>query len=165
MSNSTETTTANTENTPVTAVVNRYFNEYGNAIGYLNSIREFGEKGKPKRYAAQVSVIQGPVDDVHYEYHDLIIISETVLGVVLENREAIEADDVTVLIRFNLANPRAKPFIYKRGDRAGELGAAIGGFLTRILSLKINGELAYEDQRIFDDQEYNHQVGRRDMNG
>jgi len=137
---------------------NRYFNEYANGIGYLNSIREFGADGKPERYAAQVSVIQGPADNVHYEYHDLIISSETVLGVVLEHREAIEAEEANVLIRFNMANPRAKAFIYKQGERAGELGAAIGGFLTRIYSMKINGELVYEDQRTFDDQEETSQV-------
>jgi len=129
---------------------NRYFNEYANGIGYLNSIREFGAEGKSERYAAQVSVIQGPADNVHYEYHDLVISSETVLGVVLEHREAIEAEEVNVLIRFNMANPRAKAFIYKKGERAGELGAAIGGFLTRIHSMKIDGELVYEDQRTFD---------------
>ena len=137
---------------------NRYFNEYANGIGYLNSIREFGAEGKSERYAAQISVIQGPADNVHYEYHDLVISSETVLGVVLEHREAIEAEEVNVLIRFNMANPRAKAFIYKKGERAGELGAAIGGFLTRIHSMKINGELVYEDQRIFDDQEEAPQV-------
>jgi len=141
-----------------TADNNRYFNEYANGIGYLNSIREFGADGKPERYAAQVSVIQGPADNVHYEYHDLIISSETVLGVVLEHREAIEAEEANVLIRFNMANPRAKAFIYKQGERAGELGAAIGGYLTRILSMKINGELVYEDQRTFDDQEGTSQV-------
>ena len=31
----------------------RYFNEYANGIGYLNSIREFGSDGKPERYASQ----------------------------------------------------------------------------------------------------------------
>jgi hypothetical protein len=137
---------------------NRYFNEYANGIGYLNSIREFGAEGKPRRYAAQVSVIQGPANNVHYEYHDLIISSETVLGVVLEHQMAIEAEEVNVLIRFNMANPRAKAFIYKQGERAGELGTAIGGFLTRINSMKINGELVYEDQRTFDDREESTQV-------
>ncbi len=150
--------TENTHSSTANADNNRYFNEYANGIGYLNSIREFGAEGKPNRYAAQVSVIQGPADNVHYEYHDLVISSETVFGVVLEHREAIESEDATVLIRFNMANPRAKAFIYKQGDRAGELGAAIGGFLTRILSMKINGELIYEDQRTFDDQEVFPQV-------
>ena len=131
---------------------NRYFNQYANGIGYLNGIREFGNDGKPVRYAAQISVLQGPVDDVHYEYHDLVVSSEAVLGALLEHREAIEVEDANVLIRFNMANPRAKAFIYKQGNRAGELGASIGGFLTRIHSMKINGALVYEDRRTFEDQ-------------
>lgn len=144
--------------TTATADGNRYFNEYANGIGYLNSIREFGAEGQPTRYAAQVSVIQGPADNVHYEYHDLVISSETVLGVVMEHREAIEAEDTKVLIRFNMANPRAKAFIYKQGERAGELGAAIGGFLTRILSLKVDGEQVYEDPRTVTDISDDRQV-------
>ena len=94
--------TENTNKPSASAENNRYFNEYANGIGYLNSIREFGAEGKLKRYAAQVSVIQGPAENVHYEYHDLIISSETVLGVVLEHREAIEAEEANVLIRFNI---------------------------------------------------------------
>jgi len=148
----------NTNMSTATAETNRYFNEYANGIGYLNSIREFGANGKPGRFAAQISVIQGPADNVHYEYHDLIISSETVLGVLMEHREAIESEESNVLIRFNMANPRAKAFIYKQGERAGEIGAAIGGFLTRILSMKINGELVYEDQRTFNDREDSRQA-------
>ncbi|MEE8058258.1 MAG: DUF3577 domain-containing protein [Pseudomonadales bacterium] len=140
------------------ADTHRYFNEYANGIGYLNSIREFGGEGKPTRIAAQVSVIQGPADKVHYEFHDLIISSETVLGVIMEHREAIDNDDANVLIRFNMANPRAKAFIYKKGERAGELGSVMGGFLTRILTMKVNGVLVYEDERLFDDNEDSRQA-------
>lgn len=143
-----------------TAEEPRYFNEYVKGIGYLNGIRPIGGNGKPERYAAQVSVIQGPADDVHYEYHDLIVGSETVLGVLFDHQEAVESDEHKVLIRFNMANPRARAFIYKQGERRGELGAAIGGFLTRILSLKIDGELVYEDQRVFDDDRDREDHGR-----
>ena len=152
----------NNPNQPsATAESNRYFNEYANGIGYLNSIRQFGAEGKPNRYAAQVSVIQGPADNVHYEHHDLVIASETVLATVLEHQQAIESDDTKVLIHFNMTNPRAKAFMYKQGDRAGELGAVISGFLSRILSLKINGERVYEDQRSFD----NHEESSQAVNG
>ena len=145
--------TNNPTQSSATAESNRYFNEYANGIGYLNSIRQIGAEGKPKRYAAQVSVIQGPANNVHYEYHELVIASETVLTTVLEYQQAIESEGTKVLIHFNMTNPRAQPFMYKKGDRAGELGSVISGFLSRILSLKINGELVYEDQRTFDDQE------------
>jgi len=153
MSQQTKTATEKNTHTSAPAEEVRYFNEYASGIGYLNGIREFGAEGKPTRYAAQIAVIQGPENDVHYEYHDLIIASETVLKVVLEHREAIEDEHVKVIVRFKMANPRAKPFIYKQGKRAGELGATIGGFLTRILSLKINGEQVYEDTRTFDNQD------------
>lgn len=153
MSQQTKTATEKTTHTSAPAEEVRYFNEYASGIGYLNGIREFGAEGKPTRYVAQIAVIQGPENDVYYEYHDLIIASETVLKVVLEHREAIEDENVKVIVRFKMANPRAKPFIYKQGKRAGELGASIGGFLTRILSLKINGDQVYEDTRTFDNQD------------
>ena len=157
MSKTTEDT-----NKPSTTVENdRYFNEYASGIGYLNNIREFVVEGKPKRYAAQVSVIQGPADNVHYEYRDLVISSEAALGAVLEHREAIESEQDNVLIHFNMANPRAKAFIYKQGERAGELGSAISGFLTRIRSMKINSQLVYEDQRTFEDTEESSQIAQR----
>ena len=145
--------TNNPHQPSATAERNRYFNQYANGIGYLNSIREFGADGKPSRYAVQVSVIQGPADNVHYESHDLVIASKTVLAKVVEYQQAIESEDTKVLIHFNMINPRAQPFMYKKGDRAGELGSVISGFLSRILSLKIDGELVYKDQRTFDDQE------------
>ena len=153
MSQPAKQATKTSENTTASAEEVRYFNEYASGIGYLNGVREFGAEGKPSRHAVQVAVIQGPENDVHYEYHDLIIASETVLKVVLEHREAIDNEDVKVIVRFKMANPRAKPFIYKQGKHAGELGATIGGFLTRILSLKINGEQVYEDTRTFDNQD------------
>lgn len=139
-------------NVPANSEDTRYFNEYASGIGYLNRIREFDVEGKPTRFAAQVSVIQGPEDKVHYEYHDLVIASDVVLGVVMEHRAAIEDENSKVIIRFKMANPRAKAFIYQQGERAGELGATISGFLTRIMTLKINGELVYEDKRTFDGQ-------------
>ena len=151
----------NTDQPSAAAESNRYFNEYANGIGYLNSIRAFSAEGKPNRYAAQVSVIQGPADNVHYEYHDLVIASETVLATVLEHQQAIENEDTKVLIHFNMTNPRAKAFMYKKGDRTGELGSVMSGFLSRILSLKINGELMYEDQRTFD----NHEESAQAANG
>lgn len=156
MSQLTQTANSNTtSNTspPATAGEIRYFNEYANGIGYLNSVREFAIEGKPVRYAAQVSVIQGPADNVHYEYHDLVIVSETALAVVRQYRDAIDAEDTKVLIRFSMTNPRAKAFVYKHGERAGETGVAIGGFLSRIFSVKLNGELVYTDPSVMSDQQ------------
>lgn len=131
---------------------NRYFNEYATGIGYLNSVRQFGNDGKSSQVSVQVSVIQGPVDQVHYEYHDLIAPSEKVRSVLFNHLDAIEDEDTTVVIRFRMVNPRAKAFTYKQGDRAGELGTAIGGVLTRVISLKVNGELVYADEQASDDE-------------
>ncbi len=141
-----------------TADNNRYFNEYASGIGYLNSVREFGDDGKPSQVSVQISVIQGSSDQIHYEYHDLIVPNEKVRSVILNHRGAIEDNDVNVVICFKMVNPRAKAFTYKHGDRAGELGTAIGGILTRVLSLKLNGELVYEDENQPDRQHTTRQV-------
>mgnify|MGYP001063708110 FL=1 len=135
----------------------RYFNEYVQGLGYLNSIRDIGSE-KKVCFAAQVSALQGASEHVEYVYHDLMVTSERVLKVIMDHRQAIENDDANVLVHFKMTNPRPKPFIYKQGERAGELGATIGGFLTRIVSMKVNGELVYEDKQdndFVDDQNAN----------
>lgn len=131
--------TSNTE-------VKRYFNEYVQGLGYLNSIRDFGSENKAC-LAVQISALQGSADHVEYIYHDLIVTSERTLKVIMDHRQVIEDDDTNVLVHFKMTNPRPKPFVYKHGERAGELGATIGGFLTRILLIKVNGELVYEDKQ------------------
>lgn len=129
---------------------NRYFNEHASGIGYLNAFKELGDEGQPGFLSVQVSVIQGPSDDVHYEYHDLIATSERVRNAILAHRDAIEDSESNVLIHFKMVNPRAKAFTYKQGERAGELGTAIGGILTRINTLKVNGEVVYQDESTSD---------------
>ena len=68
MSQPAKQATKTSENTTAPAEEVRYFNEYASGIGYLNGVREFGAEGKLTRHAVQVSVIQGPENDVHYEY-------------------------------------------------------------------------------------------------
>jgi hypothetical protein len=46
--------TENTTTSSATAENNRYFNEYANGIGYLNSIREFGAEGKPELCSSSI---------------------------------------------------------------------------------------------------------------
>ena len=140
-----------------TADNDRYFNEYASGLGYLNAFKELGDEGQPGYLSVQVSVIQGHADQVHYEYHDLIAASEQVRNVILDHRDAIEDAESKVLIHFKMVNPRAKAFTYKHGDRAGELGTAIGGILTRINSLKVNGEVIYLDNQTMDGEPENRQ--------
>lgn len=126
-----------------------YFKEYVKGVGYLNSLKSTTND----RFAVKIAAFQGRPDDMHYEYHDLIVGSTTALSILHEYIEEIENEDIKVIIRFNFVNPRANPFMFKNGERAGQPGASIGGILTRVMSLKVDGEDVYKDERTFDDSQ------------
>ncbi|MGS2722130.1 DUF3577 domain-containing protein [Porticoccus sp. GXU_MW_L64] len=130
-----------------------YFNQYSSGIAYVNALKEFKASDGSLRYGVKLAVLQGPVDNVHYEYHDLIITSEVTLNALLAQKEDINNEDVKVIAHFNMSNPRSKSFIYKSGKKVGQIGTSIGGFLTRIFYLKVDGNEVYKDERIFDDAE------------
>ena len=126
----------------------RYFNEFGSGLAYVNGISEFQDNDKTRTHL-HLSVIQGPENNVHYEYHRLLVVSDCPYEAIMEHREAIETKGTRVLIRFNMVNPRVEKFIKRSGDVAGEFGTCIGGILT----MKIDGELVFEDTRTFDNDD------------
>jgi len=137
------------ERSSAAAEETRYFNEFGSGLAYVNSISEFVDAGKTRNHL-HMSVIQGPENNVHYEYHRLLVVSEYPYDAIMKQREAIQAKGVKVLIRFKMVNPRVEKFIKRSGEDAGELGTCIGGILTRILTMKVDGELVFEDKRTFE---------------
>ncbi|MDA1370269.1 MAG: DUF3577 domain-containing protein [Proteobacteria bacterium] len=139
---------APSERSSAAAEETRYFNEFGSGLAYVNSISEFVDAGKTRNHL-HMSVIQGPENNVHYEYHRLLVVSEYPYDAIMKQREAIQAKGVKVLIRFKMVNPRVEKFIKRSGEDAGELGTCIGGILTRILTMKVDGELVFEDKRTF----------------
>ena len=135
--------------TPATAD-NEYYNEYVKGVGYLNSFKPaFNNEG----YIVKIAVLQGRNGSMRYESHELVVGSATAVDILNEYQESIDNEGVKVLIRFNMINPQARAFIHKAGSRKGLPGAVIGGVLTRVMLVKIDGKQVYRDERTFDDSQ------------
>lgn len=143
-------TTDKQEDSTSATVDNGYYNEYAKGVGYLNSFKpSFNNEG----YVVKVAVLQGRAGDMRYEPHELIVGSATAVDILTEYQESIDNEDVKVLIRFNMINPQARAFIHKSGNRKGLPGAVIGGVLTRIMLVKVDGKQVYKDERTFDESQ------------
>lgn len=124
-----------------------YFKEYVNGLGYLNDVRPIPNSGTPPRYSARVSALQGLSGNAHYEYHDLTIDSAQALTLLFHYQNEIKDDDKKVVAKFHFYNPRARAFEIKEGERKGEMGTTINGYLTRISYMSIDGEVVFREER------------------
>ena len=124
-----------------------YFKEYVNGLGYVNDVRPLPNSGTPPRYSVKVSALQGLSGSAHYEYHDLTIDSAQAMALIFHYQNEIKDDDKKVIAKFHFYNPRARAFEIKEGERKGELGTTINGYLTRISYLSIDGEVVYREER------------------
>lgn len=124
-----------------------YFKEYVNGLGYVNDVRPIPNSGTPPRYSVKVSALQGLSGSAHYEYHDLTIDSAQAMALIFHYQNEIKDDDKKVIAKFHFYNPRARAFEIKEGERKGELGTTINGYLTRISYLSIDSEVVYREER------------------
>jgi hypothetical protein len=122
-----------------------YFKEYANGLGYLNEVKPIPNSGTPPRYSAKISALQGLSGNIHYEYHDLTIDSAQAMGLLFHYKDEIADDNKKVIVKFHYFNPRARGFILKEGERKGEIGTTINGYLTRISYMSIDGEVVFSE--------------------
>jgi hypothetical protein len=124
-----------------------YFKEYVNGLGYVNDVRPIPNSGTPPRYSVKVSALQGLSGNAHYEYHDLTIDSAQAMALLFHYQNEIKDDSKKVIAKFHFYNPRARAFEIKEGERKGEIGTTINGYLTRISYLSIDGEVIFREER------------------
>jgi hypothetical protein len=124
-----------------------YFKEYVNGLGYVNDVRPIPNSGTPPRYSVKVSALQGLSGNAHYEYHDLTIDSAQAMALLFHYQNEIKDDNKKVIAKFHFYNPRARFFEIKEGDRKGEIGTTINGYLTRISYLSIDGVVVFREER------------------
>ena len=130
-----------------------YFNVYSRGLAYLNGVRITSKSANESRTYVQLAALQGSADNVEYVYYDLLVSKQALIDVINQHRAAIEDDSTKVLVQFTLSNPRPNPFLYEKGQRTGELGATMSGFLNRLSTMKVEGELVYEDTQASDQSE------------
>ena len=122
-----------------------YFHIYLQAMGYLNSVEVNSKAADDTKVYVKFAALKGAADKVKYTYFDLLVTKEELRELIVSHREEIENKDTKVFVQLRVSDPYPKPFTYgKDHARAGELGATTGGFLYRIESMKIDGNLVYE---------------------
>jgi hypothetical protein len=121
-----------------------YFNIITSGYAYLNKARVVPvSKGQPY-LAVTAALLEGPFEDVNYQYFDLTIKGELANQLIEKYMNEINDRDTKVLASIEIGSMYIKSFIYERGPKAGQPGATAKGRLIKISHIKINGQVMYE---------------------
>ena len=117
----------------------RYFDLYTTGIGYLSQVREITNiDGKPF-LGITIAALWGREDDVQYTHFDCVVSGQQAKDLVRQLQPAV-TEDRKVLVSFMLNDLIGQPFVFQRGDKAGEPGVNLKARLLRISWAKVDGE-------------------------
>ena len=120
----------------------KYFDLHTTGIGYLNRIRIIKPQRSDEFVAADIAALHGSADDVQYTRFDCRVVGKEAQLIVRRVTADVE-NDRRVLVGFKLSDLYAETFIYKNGERAGEIGISLKARLIRIAWVKVDGETVY----------------------
>lgn len=129
-----------TQNTPEEP---HYFDLHARGIGYLNRIREVQVRRGPGFMACDIAALHGPADDVQYTRFDCKVSGAEAERLVRRCWDAVNAQK-KVLVSFRIGNLWVDPFLYEKGDKAGQPGASLKARLLYLGWIKIDGLLVYK---------------------
>lgn len=123
----------------------KYFDLYTTGIGYLNQIREVTPKeGKPF-FSATIAALRGNVDDVQYTRFECRVAGRQAQDLVRQLQPAVDGE-LKVLVGFTLSDLFAETFIFRNGDKAGEIGISLKARLIRLSWAKVDGQPFYSEK-------------------
>lgn len=111
-------------------------------FGYLHEIREVPTQNS-KTYTARIAVPVGQGERMNYVNFELYIKSADALLVFLEKLEVINDDETKVTIRFSCTNTHPRAYVAKNGQREGQAIPYMGGNLSYLYSMKVDGHAVY----------------------
>ena len=120
----------------------KYFDLHTSGIGYLNRVRIIKPQRSDEFVAADIAALHGSADEVQYTRFDCRVVGKEAQLIVRRVTADVE-NDRRVLIGFKLSDLYAETFIYKNGERAGEIGISLKARLIRIAWVKVDGETVY----------------------
>ena len=129
-----------TQNTPEEP---HYFDLHARGIGYLNRIREVQVRRGPGFMACDIAALHGPADDVQYTRFDCKVSGAEAERLVRRCWDAVNAQK-KVLVSFRIGDLWVDPFLYGKGDKAGQPGASLKARLLYLGWIKIDGQLVYK---------------------
>ena len=125
----------------------QYFDLIVEGIGYLDRVRLVRpEKGEPF-WSCTVSALHGKAGNAGYTWFDCVV-SGTRAKDIVRQLEPHVLREQKVLVGFRLADLRAEPFVFGRGERKGEAGVNLKARLLSIKFAKVDGvEVALPAER------------------
>ncbi len=120
-----------------------YFREHAGGFGYVFGLNCVSAQGALSRYVAKLFVLQGVGEQMHYEYHELVVANEDLIQQLRDHQAAIEDEDRKVLVQFAMVNPRARTYVQRSAEQEPKIMGFISGFLVDIRSIKIDDQVVY----------------------
>ena len=121
----------------------KYFDLHVRGIGYLNRIREVQVRRGPGFMACDIAALYGPADAVQYTRFDCKVTGAEAERLVRRCWDAVNAQK-KVLVAFRISDLWVDPFLYEKGEKAGQPGASLKARLLYLGWIKIDGQLVYK---------------------
>lgn len=123
----------------------KYFDLHTTGIGYLNRVREVTPSNGKPFWSVTIAALRGNVEDVQYTRFDCVVSGKQAAELVRDVQPSVE-DEQKVLVAFTLSDLFAEPFIFRKGDKAGETGINLKARLLRVSWAKVDGEFVYKEE-------------------
>jgi hypothetical protein len=123
----------------------KYFDLHTTGIGYLNRVREVTPKEGTPFLSVTIAALRGSVDNAQYTHFECHVSGKQAQQLVRQLKPAVEGNS-KVLIGFTLSDLYAEAFIFKSGDKTGEIGISLKARLLRIAWAKVDGQPFYTAQ-------------------
>lgn len=120
-----------------------YFNLHTSGIGYLNRVRDVPVRRGNAFLACEIAALHGAADAVVYTRIDCNVVGKDAEQLIRGCMAAVQAEH-KVLLSFRIGDLWVDPFLYQKGERAGQPGASLKGRLLFIHWIKIDGALVYQ---------------------
>ncbi len=117
----------------------KYFDLHLHGIGYVNKVREVIPEEGSTFWSVELTALHGPADKVRHIYFDCVVAGEEAKDLVPQLRFMLEAGS-RVLAGFLLSDLKPAPFIYQKGQHAGEPGVRLKTRLLRFDWIKVDKE-------------------------
>lgn len=125
-----------------------YFNLHTHGIGYLNDVRIVQPKRGNEFVACRIAALVGPSNNIEYRYFDVNVVGAEAEKLIKKCQDAVD-NKKKVLISFVMADFWVDTFTYSTDSqhhKKGDTGISLKGRLIRIKSIKIDGELKYQEK-------------------
>lgn len=125
----------------------QYFNLHTTGIGYLNDIRIIKPKKGDEFVACRIAALTGESSEPEFRYFDVNVVGTDTEKLIRRCKEAVDAKK-KVLISFVIADLWVDTFTYTSDStyhKKGDTGFSLKGRLIRVKTIKIDGEVKYQE--------------------